>query len=212
MLTLYGDALWESPFVYTVFVALNEKGIEHEMKLLSLEKGEHRQSSYAERSLITKVPAIEHDGFWLTESLAILEYLEERFPAPRHPSLFPSAIEERARARQLLSWLRTDIQALRAERSTSTIFFERARAPLGEKARADADRLIGLTERLLAPGASTLFPSFTVCDSELAMALHRLLVNGDPVPPAVRAYAEGIWARPSVRSYVERERVPPGRS
>jgi len=103
MLTLYGDALWESPYVFSAFVSLREKGLDFEMKTFSLESGEHRVPSFTEPTITGKVPALEHDGFWLTESLAIVEYLEERFPAPQHPAILPSRIEDRARARSTSS-------------------------------------------------------------------------------------------------------------
>jgi glutathione S-transferase len=207
MLTLYGDALWESPYVYSVFVALREKAVPFDMQTLDLDKGEHRKKPpFAERSPTVKVPTIDHDGFWLSESLAIVEYLEERFPAPAHPAILPSAIQERAGARQLLGWLRSGINDLRAERPTSSIFFDPIRAPLGERARADAARLIRMTERLLPAGAASLFSSWAICDAELAFALQRLIASGDEVPARVRAYAEATWSRPSVRDYVDRER------
>lgn len=206
MLTLYGDASWESPYVLSVYVTLREKGLDFETVVLDLHRGEHRQQPYAASSLTGKVPGLEHDGFWLSESIAIVEYLEERFPAPAHPSVLPASIEDRARARQVMSWLRSETGQLRAERPTSTIFGKPATAPLGESARAEADRLIHLSERLLPPGATTLFPTWTVCDVDLALMLHRLIANNDPVPPAIRSYAEAQWARPSVRAYLEQKR------
>ncbi|HTE53054.1 MAG TPA: glutathione transferase [Kofleriaceae bacterium] len=206
MLTLYGDALWESPYVFSVFVALREKGLDFDTVVIDLERGEQRQAPFAVASLTAKVPAIEHDGFWLTESLAIVEYLEERFPAPDHPPVLPADIEGRARARQMLGFLRSGIEQLRAERPTSSLFFERARAPLGDRARADADRLVQLVERVLPAGATALFSRWSICDAEVSLALHRLIQNGDVVPAAVRAYAEANWSRPSVRGYVEHER------
>ena len=208
MLTLYGDALWESPYVFSAFVSLREKGLDFETRTFFLERGEHRQPSFTEPTITGKVPAIEHDGFWLTESLAIVEYLEERFTAPQHPAILPSRIEDRARARQLLGWLRSGTEHLRAERPTSSIFFTPVEAPLGPRARADADALVRFTERLLPAGASALFSTWTVCDGELALMLHRLLANGDEVPQRIRDYAEAVWARPSVRAYVDRDRPP----
>ncbi len=206
MLTLYGDTLWESPFVFCAFVALREKGLEFDMKVFDLDKGEHRQGPFAQTSLSAKVPALEHDGFWLSESLAIVEYLDERFPAPDYPRLLPSAVAERARARQLLGWLRSGMDRLRAGRPTSSIFYRPIRTPLGDHASAEADRLVQITERFLPAGATTLFAEWTICDAELSFALHRLIASGDPVPARVLAYAEAGWSRPSVRAYVDHER------
>ncbi|HYU15582.1 MAG TPA: glutathione S-transferase N-terminal domain-containing protein, partial [Candidatus Acidoferrum sp.] len=120
MLTLYGEVLCTSPFVCSVFVALREKGIPFEMKLLDLGKGEQHKPPFVAQSITAKVPALDHDGFWLSESRAIVEYLEERFPAPEYPAVLPSTIEDRARARQLLNWLQTGIENMRRERPTSS--------------------------------------------------------------------------------------------
>ncbi len=86
------------------------------------------------------------------------------------------------------------------ERGRFTLVF------LGTDPRADADRLIGLVERILPPGGTSLFSTWSVCDAEVSLALHRLIVNGDPVPTGVRAYAEATWRRPSVRGYVDHDR------
>jgi glutathione S-transferase len=75
-----------------------------------------------------------HDGFGLAESSAMVEYLDEVFPSP--PVLPPSA-KERARCRQIMSWLRSDETApIREERATSTMFFERHRATRSSPRRA----------------------------------------------------------------------------
>jgi glutathione S-transferase len=113
-------------------------------------------------------------------------------------------VEERGRARQLLGWLRSDLAALRRERPTSSIFFEheRATAPLGEAARADAEKLVRVASTLLAGRDGTPFSSWSVAEADLAIALMRLIANGDEVPAPVRAYAEAQWRRPSIAAWV----------
>ena len=86
------------------------------------------------------------------------------------------------------------------------MFGARATAPLADDARADADRLIRIAERLVAPGQSWLFGGFTIADADLAFMLHRLILNGDPVPDALARYASGVWARPSVQAFVVHRR------
>ncbi|KAG0921324.1 hypothetical protein G6F31_020373 [Rhizopus arrhizus] len=85
---------------------------------------------YQCRALTARVPALTHEGFNLTESSVIAEYLEDVFPAPEHAALYPQAIRERARARQLQAWLRSDLGALRQERPTETVFYGAAGQPL----------------------------------------------------------------------------------
>lgn len=200
MLTLFGESLLDSPYVFTVFVALKEKRVPFELRLLALERGEHRTPEFVARSLTARVPTLTDGDFSVSESLAILEYLEESLPPP-HPRVLPADLWERARARQVLGWLRSDIVALKDARPSTTLFLERADAPLDAKARADADKLVRITQTLLAPGRSTLFADFSVADADLAFALMRLVMNGDAVPSAVRDYAESIWRRPSVAAW-----------
>lgn len=206
VLLLHAEPLWDSPWVFSVFVALREKGLTFDVREIDLASGENRAPAYRDATLTGKVPVIEHDGFVLTESSAIVEYLEEAFPAPTFPRLHPADLRMRARSRQLMSVVRSDFGALREERPTTTMFFERATQPLSTAAQAAAERLIDLTSRLLPNHGSTLFGEYALVDSELAFMLHRLLCNGDSVPDRVRAYAEAQWARPSVQAFVQHPR------
>jgi glutathione S-transferase len=210
MITLYGETHHDSPFVFTVFVALKEKAQRFELRPLDLSNGAQRASAYVERSLTARVPAIEIDGFVLSESLAIVEYLEEARPAPEFPALLPRDVKARARARQVLGWLRSDIAVLRRERPSSSIFLERARDELGPLARADADKLVRIASTLLAHGGPTLFESWSIADADLAFALQRLVANGDKVPELVRDYALAQWQRPSIAAWVALERPARG--
>lgn len=202
---LYGDALWESPYVFSTYVALEEKGVPFDVRTIDIDHGEQRRPDYAAHSLTARVPALDHDGFWLSESQAIAEYVDEAFDGPR---LFPADLRDRARARQVMGWIRSDLVALREERPTTTIFFAPATAPLGAKAQTAADKLIRVASALVKPGQEFLFGAFTVADADLALLLHRLIASNDPLPASLHAYAEGIWDRPSVRSYVVRDRPP----
>jgi glutathione S-transferase len=206
-LTLHGDAKWQSPYVFSAYVALKEKGLEFQHRTLALEQGEHRTGEYASRSITGRVPALQHGDFWLSESSAIGEYLEEAFPPPRHPRLYPEGLRERARARQVQAWLRSDLLPLRTERPTSGVFpGEKATRPLGPDARKAADRLLHACGELLPRGAVYLFGSFSIADADLALMLHRLIASGDPVPEPIAAYARGIWARKPIQEWVRHAR------
>lgn len=200
--TLYGEGDWDSPFVFTTFVALREKGVDFDMKVLSLDAKEHRRPEFVAQTITAKVPALEHDGFFLAESLAIVEYVEEGFPGPR---VYPADIRDRARARQILSWLRSDLHALKSERSTRTMFFDHATAPLSDAARADVDKLFRVVNTLRGD-RPFVFGTWSIADADLAFALHRLILNGDEVPAPMRAWAEAQWKRPSVAAYVDHPR------
>jgi glutathione S-transferase len=205
-LTLHVETLWISPYVLSSFVALREKGLPFEIVEISLLDGAQLKPPYRDGSITARVPALEHGELWLAESSAIAEYLEEVFPPPRYARLLPEAREERARARQIMAWLRSDLGALRDERPTVTVFMERAGTPLSPAGEEAAAKLVRVAEQLLAPGKTTLFGSWCLADSELALMLQRLVANGHTVPATVRAFAETQWSRPSVREFVDHAR------
>jgi glutathione S-transferase len=203
--TLFGERKLDSPFVFTAFVALKEKRVPFTFRALDLGRGEQREPDFVARSLTSRVPTLSAGTFSLSESVAIVEYLDERLPAPAHPPLLPEAREERARARQVLGWLRSDLAALRNERPTSSIFFGHVSTPLSEPARTDAEKLVSVATRLLG-GRAQLFGAWCIADVDLALALMRLVANGDVVPAPLREYAEATWRRPSVAAWVAQTR------
>lgn len=206
-LVLHGDAYDISPYVFSVFVALTEKGLPFEHRHLDIEKGEHLRGDYPMRSLTGRVPSLMHGDVALAESSAILEYLEEAFPAPAHTALFPREPAARGRCRQLLSWIRSDdTLPLREARSTATMFYERAKTPLEGAGARSAAKLLDVATRMGARPGAPLFGSWSIADAELSFILHRLIRNGDEVPTPLRVYAEEQWRRPSVATFVERKR------
>ncbi len=203
-LVLYGESRFHSPYVFSCYVALKEKGLPFELTTFSLDAGEHRTGEYGSRSITGRVPSLRHGDFWLAESSAIDEYLEDVFPAPRFARLYPEAQRDRARARQVQAWLRSDLMPIRDERPTSTVFGRAPVTPLTEAGRTAVQRLVAATELLLPQGATFLFGDFGIVDVDLAMMLQRLVSNGDPLPRRLAAYAEGIWKRPPVQDWISK--------
>jgi glutathione S-transferase len=203
---LYGESLWISPYVFSCFVALTEKGVPFDVAEIRLFDGEHLAPEYRDRSLTARVPTLVHEDFSLSESSAIDEYLEELLPPPEHPPLLPASRQARARARQLMAFLRSDLDHLRAERSTVTMFYRFKLGPLSPAAARDAEKLIRVAETLVPANNGSLFGAWTIADAELAFVLHRLVLARDPVPARIATYAAGQWQRPSVRAFVEHPR------
>jgi glutathione S-transferase len=208
VLTLYVDSLFASPYAMSAFVTLTEKGIPFQVEKVDLEAQQNLQPPYRDISLTAKVPTLLHKGMHLSESSAIIEYLEEVFAAPDYPSVFPKNVANRARARQVQAWLRSDLLPIRAERTTAVIFLGQPNpAPLSEEGRIAADKLIRVADSLLADDAQHLFGQWCIADTELALMLNRLVMNGDSVPEKLRAYATTQWQRPSVQQWVKQERT-----
>lgn len=202
-IVLYVDRPWISPYAFTAYVALEEKGVPYEVREVSLGDGEHKREDYQKLSITGRVPALVHGEFGLAESSAIAEYVDEAFDGPR---LFPGDPHERARARQVMAWIRSDLMALREERPTTTMFYERAKKSLSVKAQASAEKLIEVATKLVPFGQTSLFREWSIADADLAFMLHRLILNGDAVPDHLRDYARSQWERPSVTGFVQHAR------
>jgi maleylacetoacetate isomerase/maleylpyruvate isomerase len=87
---------WRSSAAYRVRIALHLKGLAFEQVPVDLRAGEQRHEDYLERCPQGLVPYLEDGGFAITQSQAIIEYLEERYP---RPALLPDDAKQRARAR-----------------------------------------------------------------------------------------------------------------
>jgi glutathione S-transferase len=199
---LYVDSLFTSPYALSVFVALTEKRLPFTVKTVDLAHGEQHQAAYAGRALTARVPALVEGDFVLTESTAITEYLDETFPAPEYLALYPKDKRQRAKARQVQAWVRSDLLAVRAERDTETVFFKKPCEPLTAAGQAAAAKLIHAADQLVQ--GPHLFGEWSIADVDLAMMLNRLILNGDEVPQKLKDYAAGQWQRPSVRQWLER--------
>ncbi|HSS38846.1 MAG TPA: glutathione S-transferase N-terminal domain-containing protein, partial [Polyangia bacterium] len=77
-LILWGSELGNSPYVLSCFVALREKQVPFELRTLSLQKGEQHRPSFVALSLTARVPALVDGDLTLSESSAIVEYLDEK--------------------------------------------------------------------------------------------------------------------------------------
>ena len=207
-ITLYGDAFYISPYVFNCYVALKEKGVPFTYTPIALQSAEQRSADFAAKSVTSRVPALTHGDFALAESSAIVEYLEDVFTPPSYPALLPRAPRDRARARQIMAWIRSDLMALREERSTHTMFYQRATRPLSDAGRAAVEKLFRVADGLLPAGKPTLFGDLSIADADLAFMLDRLIRNGDDVPNRLRDYAIEILARPSAREFLDVKRIP----
>lgn len=209
-LTLYVDAAFLSPYAMSAFVALVEKGLPLQLRPVDLDSGEQRMRPYLTRSPTGQVPALTHDDFHLTESSAITQYLEDAFPPPQYPALYPEGLRQRAQARQLQSWLRSDLLALREERPTASVFGRPSDTPLSDAAHAAAAKLIRVAQTLLTHGGPHLFGGWCIADVDLALMLQRLASNGDELPAELRGYAAAQWQRPSVQQWVRHHAAASG--
>ena len=201
-ITLWSDANFFSPYVLSVYVALQEKGLPFTLKTVDLSSGEHLQPSWQGYALTRRVPVLEIDGFELSESSAITEYLEDRFAPPQWERIYPHDLQKRARARQIQAWLRSDLMPIREERSTDVVFAAARKGPLSEAGKESAAKLVATASGLLAHGKPNLFGEWGIADTDLALMLNRLVLNGDEIPEALAEYAAFQWQRASVQRFI----------
>ena len=101
---------FRSSAAFRVRIALNLKRLAYEPLFVHLAKGEHRAPQYAEINAQGLVPTLVlDDGARLTQSLAIIEYLDEKHPQPR---LIPAEPLARARVRALSLLVACEIHPL----------------------------------------------------------------------------------------------------
>lgn len=102
---LYG--YFRSSCSYRVRIALNFKGVAYEQVPVNLLKNEQRLPSNLDRNPQGLVPSLEHRGKTMTQSLAIVEYLEDVFP---YPPLLPQEPLQRAEVRSISQIIACDTQ------------------------------------------------------------------------------------------------------
>ncbi|MEA2977731.1 MAG: hypothetical protein QOF19_3251 [Alphaproteobacteria bacterium] len=103
---------FRSSAAYRVRIALNLKAVSYEMIPIHLQKdgGQHRSAEYRAINPLGRVPTLMlADGSLLTQSLAIIEYLNEAYP---QPPLLPADPVERARVRAISQIIACDIHPL----------------------------------------------------------------------------------------------------
>jgi glutathione S-transferase len=89
-----------SPYSWRVWLALEAKGIPHDVKIMSFQAGDTRKPEFVALNPRHTVPTVVDDGYAVWESMAILEYLDEKFP--QAPKLYPGDAKSRARIRRLI--------------------------------------------------------------------------------------------------------------
>ncbi len=152
-----------------------------------------------------RVPVLVDEGFAVWDSLAIVEYLHERFP---DRGVWPAAAQDRARARSLAAEMHAGFGALR---SRCPMNIEAALPEVGARLwvehaelRADVARIETMwAQALAASGGPFLFGTFSAADAFYAPVVLWLKTFSLPVPDDVAAYMERVCALPGVAAWIE---------
>lgn len=140
---MYGN--WRSAAAFRVRIALNLKGIPYEERFIDLDAGDQHTPEFRAINPQGAVPAFfDGDGPPLTQSLAILDYLEDVHP---EQPLLPAGPRERARARSLAQVVACD---------THPLYVPRVRNHLMEAYGIPRERMLDFVRHWFRPGLTTL--------------------------------------------------------
>ena len=151
-----------------------------------------------------RVPVLVDDGLAIWDTLAIAEYLAERFA--QH-ALWPRDARQRARARSICAEMHSGFSSLRSHCPQN---IEASLPAVGERilneqsgVRSDLERVQALwADALQASGGPFLFGAFGIADAYFAPVAGRIRTYGLPVSDAASAYIERVFANPGVAAWV----------
>ena len=208
MLKLYIGNKNYSSWSMRPWVLLTQAGIEFEeimARFDSFAPDSHFKKVIGPVSPVGKVPALVDGDLAVWDTLAIAEYLAEKFPDKQ---LWPADVKARARARSICAEMHSGFAALR---SSCPMNIEASLPEIGQLAwrdkpavRADVARLVAMWSELLAQhGGPMLFGAFSVADAYFAPVVMRLKTYALPVPGDIAAYMGRVCALPGVQAWVQ---------
>ena len=189
------------------WVLMSQLGIPFQERRLRFDFGENSafRQAVAEVSPAGRVPVLLDEGFAVWDSLAIAEYLHERFP---ERGVWPAGPQARARARSLCAEMHAGFSALR---SHCPMNIEAALPEVGRRVwqeqaavRQDVARIEAMwTEALAAAGGGPfLFGPFGAADAFYAPVCMRFKSYALPLSAAAQAYVERVAAAPGVARFI----------
>lgn len=184
------------------WIALKASGIPFEEVLVPLYTGAADKERILSFSRAGKVPVLIDGDVTVWDSLAILEYVAERFPDAR---LWPADIGRRAHARSICAEMHSGFVALRQECGMN-LHRPIGAKPLSEPALADIARVQSIwTECRQSYGAQGpyLFGAFTAADAMFAPVVHRFRTYAIEGTQVIRDYMAALLAHPAMVAWTE---------
>lgn len=189
------------------WVLMRELGIAFDEVALRFDfsEGSAFRQAVARVSPARRVPVLIDDGFAVWDTLAIAEYLHDKFPAA---GVWPKGQRERARARSLSAEMHAGFGALRQNCGMN---IEASLPEVGQRLwaenaelRADVARIEQMwTEQLAASGGPMLFGAFSAADAFYAPVCMRLHSYGLPLGAPAAAYVQRVRQVPGVKAWVD---------
>jgi glutathione S-transferase len=180
------------------WLLMKHLGIPFSEVLVKLDLPETR-ANILRYSPAARVPVLIEDGFAVWESLAIMEYLHERFP---EKMMYPADPKARARARTLAHEMHSGFSRLREHLS----FHAKKRFPAHDVSVAadDIHRVVALwSDALNASGGPFLFGGFSIADAMFAPVVSRFHTYGVKMEGDCAAYCTQIFTLPAMREWYD---------
>src|SRR5438309_4803546 len=204
---------WRSSAAYRVRIALNLKGIEYDSVQVDLREDEQKSADYRAINPQGLVPLLEIDGQRLTQSLAIINYLDLRYP---NPPLIPVVAAERAHVVAMAMTIACDIHPINNLR---VLKYLSSRFGVGEESRDEwylhwiAEGFAAL-EALAAPIAGKFLfgdgpTAADVClVPQMYNARNRVTMPLDAYPTLLRADENACRLDAFAAAHPDRQRAP----
>jgi len=163
-----------------------------------------------EHSPTGKMPALRDGAVEVWESLAIIEYIAEKYP---EKAIWPKAKGARAHARSLSSEMHAGFQALRQHCPTQFLRPVRRLAPTPE-VEADVARIEAAwahARKAYGKAGPFLFGRFSAADAMFAPVVNRFHIYDIPVSRQTRAYMDAVMALPAWKAWIGDAEAEPWR-
>jgi len=209
MLKLYIGNKNYSSWSMRPWVLLTQSEIEFEEVMVRFGSDPFTENSLFKQSVMAvnptgRVPVLVDDALAVWDTLAIAEYVAEKYPAK---NLWPQSVAARARARSVCAEMHSGFSSLR---SACPMNIEADLSGVGaivwrdnSGLSADVGRIIGMWTELLAQHQGPmLFGKFSIADAYFAPVCMRLKSYVLPVPPHINDYIERVCALPGVAAWV----------
>lgn len=189
------------------WVLMKQAGIPFEERMLRFDGFTPQSRFKTELAALNpagRVPVLVDDGLVVWDTLAIAEYLAERFPEKK---LWPAGARARARARSVCAEMHSGFGALRSHfpMNIEAQLPEVGAKVLAEQAgvRADIERIVQMWSELLREhGGPMLFGEFSIADAYFAPVVMRFSTYAPPLPAEITAYMARVKALPGVEAWI----------
>ena len=208
MLKLYIGNKNYSSWSMRSWVLLKQAGIDFDEVMVrfdSFDGGSAFKQTIESVSPAGRVPVLVDDGLVVWDTLAIAEYLAEKFPGKQ---LWPREAKDRARARSVCAEMHSGFTGLR---SSCPMNVEASLPQIGVQVwrdqpavRADVQRIVSMWTALLEEHKGPmLFGEFSIADAYFAPVCMRLKNYALPVPGHITDYIRRVCALPGVKAWID---------